>query len=408
MSNGGAIPLAYERETSQEIGQSTEIQPLTVEQALSLLEQEHGVSDLFYPGECDKNVGNTHFYGFIAEGLEMPYVAINARTGVVEFSYELENYSGEEKSRNTEQMSEDELITHFLAATDINLDSMGDVKGVVLTAHVSEGMTMLSNGVCRTVWISSRNSNGAFAPESIYAVTPFGSVYQYVSDLECWVLRATAYYESNKVLDAYRSVLHQIYYDNLLPNGSVAVADFELVDSQDNLFALKDINGDGTKELIVLLLRAPVAGQIGMIVEYVEQSGVLEQIYLGTTALVFYENGMLKELWSHNQGYSGEAFWPYSLYQYNRYAGEYVFVGAVDSWDKNVMSAGFPQEIDTSKTGVIYYIGEEENSLYDNPVDASEYLEWIQSHIGNASEIAVEYWPLIPENIDLEEVVGRK
>ena len=63
---------------------------------------------------------------------------------------------------------------------------------------------------------------------------------------------------------------------------------------------------------------------------------------------------------SHNQGLGGR-FWPYTLYTYDAQTDTYRTEGRVDAWDWQIWEnnpdfAPFPDELDTSGTGFLYFI----------------------------------------------------
>ncbi len=86
-----------------------------------------------------------------------------------------------------------------------------------------------------------------------------------------------------------------------------------------------------------------------------EGSGELRTQLEEFPLLTFYENGAVMAGWSHNQGKGGD-FWPYFLYQYLPETDGYQQVGAVDAWDRALGIEGYPDQVDRSGTGFVYYI----------------------------------------------------
>ena len=201
--------------------------------------------------------------------------------------------------------------------------------------------------------------------------------------------------------NAYFTALENLIQNHILPDGTDSG---ELLgDISENKFAIYDVDNDGKEELIILYSTTISAGMAGYVFAYDSEAGALKTELHEFPALTFYNNGIAKALWSHNQGRAGD-FWPYSLYQYNPDSDSYVLVGMVDAWDKNYPGADnennpFPSDIDKSGTGFVYYIMQD--GQYDNthPVDASEYNEWVNAHIGDASEIQIQYMDLTEEKI---------
>ena len=104
----------------------------------------------------------------------------------------------------------------------------------------------------------------------------------------------------------------------------------------------------------------------------------------------------------------GGRFWPYTLYTYDAASDSYRRVGLVDAWDRQLSEeesavwAGvppFPEELDTSGTGFLYYIMENGSYHQDLPVDASVYEAWLAQYLGGASELPLTYYSLTQETI---------
>ncbi|GIP32807.1 lipoprotein [Paenibacillus sp. J2TS4] len=204
--------------------------------------------------------------------------------------------------------------------------------------------------------------------------------------------------------NAYFTALENLIQNHILPDG-VDDSGEQLGDMAENKFAVCDVDNDGREELILLYTTTYQGGWAGYVLAYDAETKKLQMKLREFTLLTFYDNGIIKAGWHHNQGLAGD-FWPYSLYQYVPDSDSYVLVGMVDAWDKNYFRSEtdkqnnpYPSDIDKSGTGFVYYIMEAEQ--YDNthPVDASEYNEWVNAHIGDASKIQIQYMDLTEENI---------
>lgn len=208
----------------------------------------------------------------------------------------------------------------------------------------------------------------------------------------------------DNMYDAYYAALENLIQNRVLPDGMEDYCE-QSGDMSENEFALCDVNSDGRDELILIYTTTCGANWTGYVLDYDAETKKLKTELKEFTVLAFYDNGIVKADWSHNQGLGGD-FWPYSLYKYVPGSDSYVLVGMVDAWDKNYFRSEeeeknnpFPDDIDKSGTGFVYYVMED--GKYDNthPIDASEYNEWVKSHMGDASKIQIQYEPLTEENI---------
>lgn len=196
--------------------------------------------------------------------------------------------------------------------------------------------------------------------------------------------------------------LETLRQEHIFPDGTSCGFD-DSFNIEENKFAIYDVDGDGTEELIILYTDTYSAGMVGLVLSYDSAGENLVTELMEFPALTFYDNGIIKAEWSHNQGFAGD-FWPYNLYQYVAESDSYILVGSVDAWDKEIAAEDgeqnqFPDDIDSSGTGVVYYImtnGEYDNT---NPVDVSDYEQWLNTCLGSASECQVDYWNLTEVNI---------
>ncbi|MGN1003557.1 MAG: hypothetical protein ACI4O5_01880 [Oscillospiraceae bacterium] len=191
--------------------------------------------------------------------------------------------------------------------------------------------------------------------------------------------------------NAYADVLENLVNHYVLPGGGRVAAEdshFELnvVELADgtklNQFAVYDADGDGKEELI-LLHNAPIyAGYSGYVFAYDEATKEIRTQLEEFPMLTFYDNGVVKAGWSHNQVGSRE-FWPYYLYQYQPDSDSYVLIGgAADGY-----------------YGGYYITSEGEILTESSSVDESVYNEWFNSYMGSASELQIPYMALTEENI---------
>lgn len=201
---------------------------------------------------------------------------------------------------------------------------------------------------------------------------------------------------------AYGAALEALLEQHVFPDGTDAGFD-GITPMEDSKFAVYDVDGDGKEELLILYTSASMAGMKGLVLSYNSAAGKLDTELSAYPLLTFYDNGVIREEWSHNQGLGG-SFWPYNLYQYNPDKDCYEMVGMVDAWEKSFAPTDgqnnpFPDDVDASGTGMVYYIMTD--GQYDNthPVDAAEYNQWLNGYLGGAAPCQIEYLPLTQENI---------
>lgn len=165
-----------------------------------------------------------------------------------------------------------------------------------------------------------------------------------------------------------------------------------------NQFAVCDVDRDGREELILLYNTSTMADMRGYVLAWDAEAEELRTQLHDFPDFTFYESGAAEAGWSHNQGKGGR-FWPYNLYRYDAYTDSYVEVGAVDAWDKSLGLQGYPDALDTSGSGFVYYICTNGSFSWDDPLDESVYLAWRYPYVQNSAELEINYLPLTEENI---------
>ena len=123
--------------------------------------------------------------------------------------------------------------------------------------------------------------------------------------------------------------------------------------------------------------------------------------------LTFYDTGAVAAGWSHNQTRGGR-FSPYTLYVYDPSTDTYRNVGSVEAWDRRFSDnhpddLPFPEELDTSGTGFLYYITDAQTSERVGPVDASVYEAWRDQYLDVDGVLPLTWHALSEENIQALE-----
>lgn len=202
------------------------------------------------------------------------------------------------------------------------------------------------------------------------------------------------------IRQAYAQVLDLLLNHNILPDGQHGDP-VHAIGEKDSTFAVADVDGDGREELVVNYLDSSMAGMQGFVCEYLPDTGMMKIELIEFPDLTFYDNGVALAGWSHNQGKGGE-FWPYSAYVHQADSDTYKYVGAADAWDREFWPEDYPEDVDTSGTGRVYYLPQGPSlaeSRIPEPVDASVYDQWRQELLGQAREITPDYLALNEQNI---------
>ena len=201
---------------------------------------------------------------------------------------------------------------------------------------------------------------------------------------------------------AYAAALEDLAQNHLLPSGQ----DCGFIDGCDisaNQFAVYDLDADGREELLILYTSTYTAGMTGAVYDYDRETGLLREQFCQFPLLTFYDNGMVRADWSHNQGAAGDALWPYTLWRWDPETDSYSAVGMVDAWDKSLHEVydgrDFPDEADLDGDGVVYYLMEYGDYSLESPVDGEQYGQWRDSFLDGAAELELPLLNLTAENI---------
>ncbi len=185
--------------------------------------------------------------------------------------------------------------------------------------------------------------------------------------------------------NAYAGVLTGVSL-GVLPNDEYCTA--EEYDSEEalNEYAITDIDGDGKEELILSILNGSMAEMAEWVYEYNVENNSLEQELVVFPGSIFYSNGAVMGIASHNQTY-GVDLWPYSAYQYNAETDQYEDIGYVESWEREYGPDDFPSEADKDNDGIVYLYGLDATEYKDK----AEYDTWYESVFGGATEIEISW-----------------
>lgn len=196
---------------------------------------------------------------------------------------------------------------------------------------------------------------------------------------------------------AYKNALTDLFSSFRLPDGHIV--DSSCPDCETNYFAICDVDGDGVEELIIEWNSACMAGKELLIYQYAPETAKWTCELIAFPSTTFFSNGIILDGLSHNQGY-GYKLWPYVIFEYDASNDTYNDVGFVDSWDKDVMSTGYPDSVDTDNAGTVYMISYTGYDSDDFNYSQSEYDAFYKALLNTANEISIDYKPLTPDNLN--------
>lgn len=202
-------------------------------------------------------------------------------------------------------------------------------------------------------------------------------------------------------LEAYSAALEAIFSQNIWPDGKeIDEGEYKAGGFSGNKFAVCDVDGDGREELLLNVTSASMAGMFESVYDYDPDTGTITEEFRAFPMITYYDNGIAKCEWSHNQGH-GAKLWPFTLYEYDSDTDTYVYRGSVDSWDRDLAAEGFPSEYDADGDGTVYFLYDDENMTDSTTVDGEEYQQWLDSFLTGGEEIRIEWKDLNEETIKM-------
>jgi len=227
-----------------------------------------------------------------------------------------------------------------------------------------------------------------------------------VSDISVAGTASTVNDELRKI---YQKALTDLYEKKIWP-GTEDECDFPGEDISENEFAIVDVDGDGVEELLInwnkysgMAYRSEIL-EFDLMIRRWETEGCYAPY-----GSEFYSNGVMFVPISHNQGY-GNRVYPYNFYFYDASADEYLernekpynFVYCYDKEYYDNSGDPLPDwfvETDKENAGVVYFI-DAEGYDPEKSYSQSEYDEFLDNLVGNASRINVDFKALTMDNIN--------
>lgn len=209
-----------------------------------------------------------------------------------------------------------------------------------------------------------------------------------------------------EMLDTYITILEDVYFDQVFPGDEeYGYQPGAGIDVTSNSFAVYDIDFDGEDELILSYTTTYMGGMVALIYGYDAETKSVRKELGVFPSLTFYDNGIVQEEASHNHGMASDgAFWPYSLYQYDREKDAYVRMAGVDAWsrfwrEEDYDGNPFPEEADADGDGLVYYVMPGDDYVLAHPMDQAAYDEWRDSLLKGAAQVQIPYKKLTTDNI---------
>ncbi len=199
----------------------------------------------------------------------------------------------------------------------------------------------------------------------------------------------------------YQEIVTDFMNNKVLPGAVIDDYGDDFGTMEQNQFAICDVDSDGTEELLISYVTTTMSSMAEWVVKYdIDNDAVVIELE-EFPAVTYYTEGKAITGWSHNQGFSGGDFWPYSYYVYED--GEYVLKADVDSWSKEISQTDyygnpFPDDKDTDGTGVVYILSLDDNvSIFSE----SEYNKWYSGILAGTEKIVPQYLTITEENVKL-------
>lgn len=206
---------------------------------------------------------------------------------------------------------------------------------------------------------------------------------------------------SNAQRKAYRDALQFLYTNYALPGGNEVGYD-GISDMSSNKFAIYDIDGDSSQELIISYGTTYTSGNTFAIYDYDEKTDSVKEELLEFISVSVQETGYLIANASHAHGLgSGGILWPYTLYRYDPSTDTYTQVAWVDTWEKQYYSQDFdgnpfPDTVDQDGDGVVYLLYFPDTQA-PQILDEAAFREWESEY--RTEEVALPWVSMTMENI---------
>lgn len=198
--------------------------------------------------------------------------------------------------------------------------------------------------------------------------------------------------------DLYLRTLRVLHDELLLPSGNPLELDGDV---EKNRFAVQDIDGDGSDELILEITQTALENRFTAVYD-IDAGGDLRREVRYEADVSFWSRGIVIASYPDAAEHEGD-FIPYAAAQYDKEQDAYTEFAYVSAIDRDTLTAHgladeYPAGADKSLSGRVYCISG------DTPVDITEYEKWYASWHNGLHELNVPFLELTDANIrTLEE-----
>lgn len=165
------------------------------------------------------------------------------------------------------------------------------------------------------------------------------------------------------------------------------------IEESSSFFAMIDIDGDSTQELLVRTSQGVMASQYTTVVYFTDKkNNRTSTVSTGYYIDSIYKGGYIKVNVSHNQSPS-LSLWPYTLYRYKNGRTEQVFSARTVDQKGDYNGYFYNPSEDKDHDGVIWYIN-------DTPMTKSEYAAYVNRYMPVENKLNLTWFKFTRANIN--------
>ena len=165
------------------------------------------------------------------------------------------------------------------------------------------------------------------------------------------------------------------------------------IEESSSFFAMIDIDGDSTQELLVRTSNGAMASQYTTVVYFTDKkNNRTATVSTGYYIDSIYKGGYIKISAGHNQSPS-LSLWPYTLYRYKNGRTEQVFSARTVDQKGDYNGYFYNPSEDKDHDGVIWYID-------DTPMTKSEYAAYVNRYMPVENKLNLTWFKFTRANIN--------